>query len=258
MTTHDSAPTTDPDVDLPDMPDPQVREFPAHSIGGGLALLLGLVGLALGVGMIVGATAVSDGGAKAALIVPGVLIGLSSFIAMCGLNMVAPGEARVVQLFGRYRGTIRAGRAALGEPAHLAHEDLHPGPQPRNGRPQGQRRLRQPDRARRGRGVEGRGHRAGDASRWTTSSSSSPPRPRRPSGTSPSSTRTTPTTRTGSRCAATPRRSPRSWPSSCTRAWRRPASRSSSPASPTSRTLPRSPPRCSSGSRRGRSSPRGG
>jgi regulator of protease activity HflC (stomatin/prohibitin superfamily) len=26
---------------------------------------------------------------------------------MCGLNMVAPGEARVVQLFGRYRGTIR-------------------------------------------------------------------------------------------------------------------------------------------------------
>ncbi|WP_327697431.1 SPFH domain-containing protein [Streptomyces sp. NBC_00459] len=107
MTAHDSAPTADPDVDLPDMPDPQVREFPAHSIGGGLALLLGLVGLALGVGMIVGATTVSGGEAKAALIVPGILVGLSSFIAMCGLNTVAPGEARVVQLFGRYRGTIR-------------------------------------------------------------------------------------------------------------------------------------------------------
>jgi regulator of protease activity HflC (stomatin/prohibitin superfamily) len=46
-------------------------------------------------------------GGKAALIVVGVLISLSAFIAMCGLNMVAPGEARVVQLFGRYRGTIR-------------------------------------------------------------------------------------------------------------------------------------------------------
>ncbi|ELP63070.1 SPFH domain-containing protein [Streptomyces turgidiscabies] len=107
MTTHDSTATADPDVDLPDMPDPQVREFPARSIGGGAALLLGLLGLALGVGLIVGATTVSDGGAKAALIIPGVLISLSAFIAMCGLNMVAPGEARVVQLFGRYRGTIR-------------------------------------------------------------------------------------------------------------------------------------------------------
>jgi len=103
MTTHDSTPPTD----LPDMPDPQVREFQAHSIGGGLALLLGLLGLALGVGLIVGATAVTGGGAKAALILPGILISLSAFIAMCGLNMVAPGEARVVQLFGRYRGTIR-------------------------------------------------------------------------------------------------------------------------------------------------------
>lgn len=110
MTTDNSAPATGPDTDLPDLPyipDPQVREFPAHSIGGGLALLLGLVGLALGVGMAVGATEVSSGGAKAALIVPGILIGLASFIAMCGLNTVAPGEARVVQLFGRYRGTIR-------------------------------------------------------------------------------------------------------------------------------------------------------
>jgi regulator of protease activity HflC (stomatin/prohibitin superfamily) len=107
MTTHDLTPTADPAVDLPDMPDPQVREIPARSIGGGAALLLGLLGLVLGVGMIISATAVSGGGAKAALIVPGVLIGLCAFIAMCGLNMVAPGEARVVQLFGRYKGTIR-------------------------------------------------------------------------------------------------------------------------------------------------------
>lgn len=41
------------------------------------------------------------------LIIGGILIALAAFLAMCGLNMVAPGEARVVQLFGRYRGTIR-------------------------------------------------------------------------------------------------------------------------------------------------------
>ncbi|MCX5331626.1 MULTISPECIES: SPFH domain-containing protein [unclassified Streptomyces] len=102
MTTHDE--TT---VDVPAMPAPRVREFTAHSIGGGLALLLGLLGLFAGAGMIAGATAVSATGGKAALIVGGILVGLAAFLAMCGLNTVAPGEARVVQLFGRYRGTIR-------------------------------------------------------------------------------------------------------------------------------------------------------
>ncbi|GEC05818.1 membrane protein [Streptomyces spinoverrucosus] len=103
MSTHDSPAV----ADAPEMPAPHVREFPAHSIGGGLALLLGLIGLLGGIAMVVAATAVSATGAKAALIVLGVLIAISAFVAMCGLNMVAPGEARVVQLFGRYRGTIR-------------------------------------------------------------------------------------------------------------------------------------------------------
>ncbi|NUO45697.1 MAG: SPFH domain-containing protein [Streptomyces sp.] len=102
MTTHD-----DTIADVPTMPAPRVREFAAHSIGGGVALLLGLLGLFAGAGMIAGATAVSSTGGKAALIVGGILVGLAAFLAMCGLNTVAPGEARVVQLFGRYRGTIR-------------------------------------------------------------------------------------------------------------------------------------------------------
>ncbi|MFF7166026.1 SPFH domain-containing protein [Streptomyces sp. NPDC008086] len=89
------------------MPAPRVREFTAHSIGGGLALLLGLVGLLVGAGLIVSASAVSGAGGQAALIISGVLIAIAALLAMCGLNMVAPGEARVVQLFGRYRGTIR-------------------------------------------------------------------------------------------------------------------------------------------------------
>nr|WP_307068387.1 SPFH domain-containing protein [Streptomyces sp. B3I8] len=89
------------------MPAPAVRESPAHSIGGGLALLLGLVGLLIAVGLLATAAALTSAGAKAVLIVLGLLIGLSAVVAMRGLNMVAPGEARVVQLFGRYRGTIR-------------------------------------------------------------------------------------------------------------------------------------------------------
>ncbi|MFE3586306.1 SPFH domain-containing protein [Streptomyces niveus] len=102
-------PTTSTPVvdDLPEMPAPRVREFQATSIRGGLALLLGLLGLAGGIALIVIGAALSSTGAKAALIVIGILLAIAAFFAMCGLNMVAPGEARVVQLFGRYRGTIR-------------------------------------------------------------------------------------------------------------------------------------------------------
>ncbi|MEU2368191.1 SPFH domain-containing protein [Streptomyces pseudogriseolus] len=103
MTTHDPLIT----ADVPEMPAPRVREVPAHSIGGGLALLLGLLGLLGGVAMSISATAVEGAGAKAGLIVGGIVVAIAAFLAMCGLNMVAPGEARVVQLFGRYRGTIR-------------------------------------------------------------------------------------------------------------------------------------------------------
>ncbi|MEU3934380.1 SPFH domain-containing protein [Streptomyces sp. NPDC029044] len=103
MSTHDTQVT----ADVPEMPAPRVREFTAHSIGGGLALLLGLLGLLAGAGLIALAPSVDAGGAKAGLIIGGILVALAAFLAMCGLNMVAPGEARVVQLFGRYRGTIR-------------------------------------------------------------------------------------------------------------------------------------------------------
>ncbi|MGW5040595.1 SPFH domain-containing protein [Streptomyces parvulus] len=104
MSTHDAPQVT---ADVPEMPAPRVGENQAHSIGGGAALLLGLLGLLVGAGLIVSATAVSSAGGKAGLIIGGILIAIAAFLAMCGLNMVAPGEARVVQLFGRYRGTIR-------------------------------------------------------------------------------------------------------------------------------------------------------
>ncbi|MFE2354951.1 SPFH domain-containing protein [Streptomyces parvulus] len=104
MSTHDAPQVT---ADVPEMPAPRVRENQAHSIGGGAALLLGLLGLLVGAGLIASATAVSSTGGKAGLIIGGIAIAIAAFLAMCGLNMVAPGEARVVQLFGRYRGTIR-------------------------------------------------------------------------------------------------------------------------------------------------------
>ncbi|MER6392945.1 SPFH domain-containing protein [Streptomyces sp. NPDC059382] len=84
------------------------REFAARSVGGGAALLLGLVGIPVGVGLIAGGAIVAATAAKAVLITLGVLLIPASIILMCGLNTVAPGDARVVQLFGRYRGTIRA------------------------------------------------------------------------------------------------------------------------------------------------------
>ncbi|MEU9263934.1 SPFH domain-containing protein [Streptomyces sp. NPDC048251] len=112
MSTHDPSATTeaatDTDtVDVPEMPAPRVKEFPAHSVAGGLALLLGLAGLLTGAGMIAFGAQVDAAGPKAALITGGILVALAAFLAMCGLNTVSPGEARVVQLFGRYRGTIR-------------------------------------------------------------------------------------------------------------------------------------------------------
>ena len=92
---------------MPEMPAPRVQEFPAHSVGGGLALLSGLVGLLAGAAMIALGAGMDTTGAEAGLITGGILVGLAAFLSMCGLNTVAPGEARVVQLFGRYRGTIR-------------------------------------------------------------------------------------------------------------------------------------------------------
>jgi regulator of protease activity HflC (stomatin/prohibitin superfamily) len=89
------------------MPAPRVTEFPAHSIPGGLALLLGLLGVVVAAGMIVLGASIAAAGGKFALIAVGILLFLGALLAMSGLNMVAPGEARVVQLFGRYRGTIR-------------------------------------------------------------------------------------------------------------------------------------------------------
>ncbi|MFF5028411.1 SPFH domain-containing protein [Streptomyces collinus] len=103
MSAHDASAT----ADVPEMPAPRVREFPAHSIGGGLALLLGLLGLGVAAALFAAGAAAGSGGAEGGFVAGGFLVFLAAVIAMRRLNTVAPGEARVVQLFGRYRGTIR-------------------------------------------------------------------------------------------------------------------------------------------------------
>ncbi|MFF5894946.1 SPFH domain-containing protein [Streptomyces argenteolus] len=112
---HGPAGATEPGADLtpdaPEMPAPQVRETTAHSIPGGLGLLLTVLGVLLGVALtIVGGVLGSDGhnGVGIPLVVLGLLLAVASFFCMSGVKMVAPGEARVIQLFGRYVGTIRA------------------------------------------------------------------------------------------------------------------------------------------------------
>ncbi|MEI7033272.1 SPFH domain-containing protein [Streptomyces pratensis] len=98
-------------ADTPEMPAPQVREVAAHSIPGGLGLLLTIAALLLGVGLAIGGGVIAKHGSSTLgvpLLVLGILLFIASLFGMSGVKMVAPGEARVIQLFGRYVGTIRA------------------------------------------------------------------------------------------------------------------------------------------------------
>jgi regulator of protease activity HflC (stomatin/prohibitin superfamily) len=71
-----------------------------------LVLVLGIAGLVAGV--VLGIVASRQrGGAAVALVVICVLVIATSIFALAALTPVVPGRARVVQLFGRYRGTIR-------------------------------------------------------------------------------------------------------------------------------------------------------
>ncbi|GAA4675544.1 SPFH domain-containing protein [Streptomyces chumphonensis] len=99
-------------VDAPEMPAPPVKEHVAHSLSGALGLLLAVLGPLLGIGLVLGGVAVGfDPGDRPAvgvtLIVVGALTTVAALFAWNGVKMVAPGEARVIQLFGRYVGTLR-------------------------------------------------------------------------------------------------------------------------------------------------------
>ncbi len=90
----------------PELPRPPVTERAARFVPGLLMLVLGIVGVVAGVVLIVLAAHQSGGSAKT-LIWLGILVIAASSLVLGGLTPVVPGRARVVQLFGKYRGTIR-------------------------------------------------------------------------------------------------------------------------------------------------------
>ena len=98
------------------MPTPQVRERVAFGVPG-LPILIGLIcSIILGVGLVLwpifqlsstSPEARGFSGADLAVMALGTLVTVLSAFCLGGLTKVSPGEARVVQLFGRYIGTIR-------------------------------------------------------------------------------------------------------------------------------------------------------
>jgi hypothetical protein len=76
--------------------------------GPGVALLVtGVASVLAGIAMLVVATAQTPGAGKVALFALAVLILIAAWVQLRGLTAVVAGEARVIQLFGRYRGTVR-------------------------------------------------------------------------------------------------------------------------------------------------------
>jgi regulator of protease activity HflC (stomatin/prohibitin superfamily) len=94
-----------------DMPEPSIRERTADGRSGVPMLLtcLGIVLIALALlGTGIALAASGDKAVGIVLIVLGPLLLIAGIIALNGLTSILPGEARVVQLFGRYVGTARA------------------------------------------------------------------------------------------------------------------------------------------------------
>jgi hypothetical protein len=89
-----------------EMPRPQVEERAARDRGGwpmlGLAVVVVLVGIAALVAGVNGTGAASVVGVAA-----GIVLIIAGIVLSLGLTPVAPGEARVLQLLGRYKGTVR-------------------------------------------------------------------------------------------------------------------------------------------------------
>lgn len=87
---------------------PQISERPAWSIPGGIALVLLLALFAAAVWLIIQAATldgVGDGGTGFG--VAGVIVLVIASLGASGISVVSPGDTRVLQLFGRYVGTLR-------------------------------------------------------------------------------------------------------------------------------------------------------
>ena len=90
-----------------ELPNRQVTERKAWSAPGVPVLVLGIGLLLLAVALLALGLVQGPGAGRTALIVVAVLLLIAGELAVHGLTSVVAGEARAVQLFGRYRGTIR-------------------------------------------------------------------------------------------------------------------------------------------------------
>src|SRR5262245_23655030 len=86
----------------------QVAESEAWSAPGVRVLVLGIATLLAGIALLVLGIGWSPGAGPTTLIVVAVLLLIVAELARHGLTSVVAGEARAVQPFGRYRGTLRA------------------------------------------------------------------------------------------------------------------------------------------------------
>jgi regulator of protease activity HflC (stomatin/prohibitin superfamily) len=84
----------------------QVAEQQAWSTPGIKVLAVGIVGV-LGAIALLWQSGQHTGGARTALVWVGVIVLIAAVLLLGGLTPVVPGEARVIQLFGKYRGTTR-------------------------------------------------------------------------------------------------------------------------------------------------------
>ena len=98
--------TQDVEATGPELPSRSVTERVAWFLPGLRMLVLGIVLIPAGVVLTVLANH-QGGGVATALITIAVVAFIASALVLGGLTPVVPGQARVVQLFGKYRGTIR-------------------------------------------------------------------------------------------------------------------------------------------------------
>src|SRR5215470_9569809 len=97
----------DEGIDREGLAPQRVSERTARFVPGLRMLVLGIAALAAGIALIWLAGRFSAN-ARTALIWLGALVLLAGIFTLRGLTAVVPGRAHVVQLFGKYRGTIRA------------------------------------------------------------------------------------------------------------------------------------------------------
>jgi regulator of protease activity HflC (stomatin/prohibitin superfamily) len=84
----------------------QVAEHTAWSRPGIRVLVAGVVGVLAAVALLWNGDK-QTGGTATALVWVGVIVLIAAVLLLAGLTPVVPGQARVIQLFGKYRGTTR-------------------------------------------------------------------------------------------------------------------------------------------------------